>query len=420
MRARLAAVMFAEFLTLVTVCSAVTGDQLLKFYRSRTSESHHPRPEAPGTGPDWANGLPSGAISVIVKAGGCAELKAMRGVNKCWKEEYDASVREITIGMEGPPPNDLFSDRFLSLTKLDMGACIMSESGLSALSGLKKVVSLGLGVCNPDLSQGVLADRRLGCLLTSAGLKQVRSFPLTELYLGSCSNLSASALNNLHGMPLATLSLDFCPQLKDSHLKRLKKLPLTELSLRESGHWDEVNQRHSLSCAGLLALKDLPLTFLNLCATDLRDSDLKGLEELAQLVDLDLSFCGYLTSTSLELLSKLPLRRLVLGGFGQTYLNDRDLELLRAFPLTSLDLSYSRITDAGLALLRGMPLVNLDLSGCLEITIVGMQHLKGLPLARLNAEFSDGQGIGFEELQGLVGDVLPVDVHLTKDEEFLL
>lgn len=67
-----------------------------------------------------------------------------------------------------------------------------------------------------------------------------------------------------------------------------------------------------------------------------------------------------------------------------------------------------------------MPLVSLDLAGCYELSMEGMQHLRGLPLSRLNVCFSAFRGYSYEAIVGLCGDVFPIGCVVTWVDDFVV
>lgn len=381
--------------------------------------------------PDWGNGLPTGILGIVAKAGlegGNEWTKAMRGVCKTWKEEFELSVTKLVIKKDGPPPPPSFSLRFSNLTSLNIGQCIMEGAGLVSLEGLSKVSCLTLGV--PGQGKNTSQGENTGQLarnLRLRGLEHVRHFPLTSLDLSGCEKLYSffmrhHVFDQLQGMPLVRLSLENC---RISTTTSLRGLPLTDLNLAGCC----IGLRASrIPGECLEALSGMPLTRLNL--KDNIFLPLAGVEHLARLplTDLDLgSCCEDFGTSAMVLLHGLPLRRLVLGLWGGA-LSDEGLELLRGCSLKRLDVSYSVITDEGLAHLKhGMPLIiSLNLSYCQFLTMAGMQHLRGLPLARLNVCFKTWEEggreskIGYEAIKVLVGDVLPSDVVITEDPSFVV
>lgn len=51
-------------------------------------------------GVDWGTGLPVDVLALVAQ--GRDDLKAMRGVNKEWREGFELSVTQIRVGPEGP------------------------------------------------------------------------------------------------------------------------------------------------------------------------------------------------------------------------------------------------------------------------------------------------------------------------------
>lgn len=341
-------------------------------------------------------------------------MQAMRGVNHTWKREFEISVTSITINEKGPPPDASFSDRFPSLTILALGECPMEEAGLAALSGLKRLTILNLGTiqhpCRGQLAKAV----------TDAGLNHTLNLPLTNLNLALCRGLSSfglASLGRMH-MSLSSLNLDYC-FVTDACLRMLQCLPLTELSLRNCGsEWN----RGGVSENGLKALLGMPLTRLDLSELDcLTNTSLEHLVGLP-LTDLDLTNCKSLRPGCLFLFKGWSLRRLVLWGLADA-VTDFGLKCLQGMPLEILDLGRCRcggVSGAGLIHLRGLPLVCLNLwepEWKSDLGLFDMQHLQGMPLARLNIPTGN---FSRDSLLDSIGNLLPADVVVTSKCIFLV
>lgn len=380
--------------------------------------------------PDWESGLTADILAIVAKVGleqgfgASGWTKAMRGVCEAWKEGFELGVTKVIIMSNGPPPRLSFSQCFPNLTNLNIGHCYMNCAGLSALVGLERLLSLTIGSPVGRAKEGQLARR-----ITPGGLAHIRGLHLTSLDLSRCEKLFSIFKNgndpllHLQGMPLTMLSLEGC---KVHTISSLQGLPLTDLNLASCklGFWDTQTPGVTLE-----ALGGMPLTRLNLRGYH-GTLNLDGLRHLVgcPLTDLNLGskWLGYkLGSSALLLLGEMPLKRLVLGGWMDD-LTDEGIGHLRGLALERLHISTSEISDTGLAHLAGMPLVSLGLSFCDCLTMAGMQHLRGLPLERLNLCFKDEDGlvwyyeIGSEAVMGLVGDVLPSEVVITEDIEFVV
>jgi serine/threonine protein kinase len=188
-------------------------------------------------------------------------------------------------------------------------------------------------------------------------LKPLEKIPLVSLWLGGCP---VKDLGPLRGMKTLTyLHMEHLPAV--SNLDGLRGLRLKELSCAAM----KVN---------LEALRDMPLTRLELVSCELRD--LKGLQHLRQLKELQLGgHYGHLND--IEPLRGLALERLGLNGVG----GDRvlDLGVLREMPLQTLHLGFCRFRD--LSPLAGKKLTFLSLGSCGEVEDFGF--LKGMPLPKL-------------------------------------
>lgn len=367
--------------------------------------------------PDWRSGLPTGILGIVAKAGlerGNDWTKVMREVCPTWKEEFELVVTKLVIGEAGPLPLPSISIHFPNLTSLDIGRCYMDDAGLGALADLKKVACLTLGmsaIVQPQVGQ-------LPKTLTASGLARVQHFPLTSLDLTWCENIDESVLEScLLEMPLIRLILERCQVRNTSFLQGLPSITDLNLGFCKLSWEDEVTG------SPLEALAYLPLTRLNLefCET----LTPKGLGHVAGLpiTDLDLSWCDgpYFNRDQnvMLVLRGMPLKRLVLEGWADA-LTDESLAHLRGLQLEQLDLRFTNISDAGLVHLHGMPLVSLSLSFTRNVSLGGMQHLRGLPLARLNVRFIWGNGFLYETVVGLVGEVLPSNCVVTKDDDFVV
>jgi hypothetical protein len=125
----------------------------------------------------------------------------------------------------------------------------------------------------------------------------------------------------------------------------------------------------------LPSLRSLGLSFLR----HLTDAGMVHLRGLTQLESLTLSQCDGVTDAGLAHLR--GLERLESLSLDETQVTDEGLGLVRSFPrLRTLNLGQlKQLTDAGLAhvaVLSGLQ--KLFLPGCVSITDVGLEHLRGL------------------------------------------
>lgn len=162
---------------------------------------------------DWAKGLPQGILWQI--AGGRDALKAMRGVNKSWKAEFEGSVTHIEIPRKAPlpPHNGRLARLFPALSHLDIGDSQMKEGSLADLRGLTRLASLSLAPGGPLMRHNQETKKALGRILTGSGLFHLRHLPLTKLVLRGCQKLTNIGLQHLRGMQLAALDLGGCASL---------------------------------------------------------------------------------------------------------------------------------------------------------------------------------------------------------------
>lgn len=121
------------------------------------------------------------------------------------------------------------------------------------------------------------------------------------------------------------------------------------------------------------SLRSLSLSFVN----SLVNSDLKGLEQLQSLQQLEISNCQYLTSSALPYIQKIPnLRSMRFDGLAV----DRDLTPISECSLETLDiLNASTLSDTHLpALARLSSLTRLSLAGSHELSSTALTSLKPL------------------------------------------
>lgn len=201
----------------------------------------------------------------------------------------------------------------------------------------------------------------------------------------SSSRLGAPMLGCLHRFPnLTSLNLGGCRMGEEAlvHLRGLRKLSNLEIAVQPEDYNCPLAKRgHSplalcFTGAGLKHIIGPPLTSLSLrFCRKLIEANLKHLQKLPLLSQLDLRQCEHLTDDGLELLKGVPLTDLDLSECRR--LTDEGLEHLRDLPLTRLDLRGNReITDAGMSHLRKLPLTDLNLGGCTEITGDGFESLQ--------------------------------------------
>lgn len=159
----------------------------------------------------------------------------------------------------------------------------------------------------------------------------------------------------------------------------------------------------------------MPLTMLNLsnCAK-FTDAGLIHLSDMP-LTDLDLGSCYGVTARGLVHLRGKQIGRLGISEWPRVAA-DEALEHVRDFPLSSLDLSSSNVSDWGLGQLRGVALTSLNLSRCDDLTVEGIMQLRGMPLRQLTVHESKGfKRSGYDVVFGLVGDVFPHNMELNED-----
>lgn len=185
------------------------------------------------------------------------------------------------------------------------------------------------------------------------------------------------------------LTLDLSgTKVTDNGLQFLKLVP-NLIGLRLS--------RTSITGAGLVHLRGLPLEGLHLANTKISESGIQAIGEFHDLIALDLSFTA-INNDALKPLQKLKnLQYLYMISAAA----DSELEHLKELQLKELWMETSPITDAGLAHLEGMAsLTHLGLKQT-KVTDAGLTHLKGLKqLIRLDLP-SQVTDAGLEHISGL-------------------
>lgn len=254
-------------------------------------------------------------------------LKEMRLVNKSWQAGFEGSVTTMKVKVEGP---------LLPPTEL-FGQRFFA------------LTSLDLGgspVAEADLSQ-------------LAGLKRLRTLILGEADPDDYEFMSHGELQHwlkadrlfelLGGLPIQHLDLCRCQEV--TSLEGLRGLALTSLDL-------------------------------TLCSSELIKA---GFEPLMGMPLLHLNFGDCHTSPSLDSLRGLPL-----SSLGLKVAVGENLEVLRGWPLTSLNLFKADFSDEDLEPLRGLPLTDLNISSNRCVTSIftgsGLEYLRNMPLSSLNLQ----------------------------------
>lgn len=290
--------------------------------------------------PDWDQGLPMEILEAV--AGGCNELRAMRGVSQTWQAVFEASVKSIKVSRKGAllPSASSLALRFPGLTSLDIGESQIDEISIGGLSSLPRLASLTLG--RPWGARGPVGPGRKAPLadrLTDVGLNGLQGLHLTSLNLAGLGSYTNAGLRNLKGMALTSLNLSHAHLITDAGLEYLQGMPLTHLDLTSC---DGVNGE------GFGFLQESPLA--SLMCEEIEDSSLCLLQPLP-LTELSIRFCHRLSEGALRQLRGVPLTQLSLGY-------------------------YERLEDTGLAHLKYLPLVRLSLVACNRVTGAGVEVLR--------------------------------------------
>lgn len=313
--------------------------------------------------PDWDKDLPLDILSQV--AGGCDELKIMRGVSKTWKEGYENSVTKIRIYEDCPvlPADGSFHAQFSLVTVLHLEYCKVRKPELQNLGGMKRLAFLSL---KPPFR----LPNPLSSMVGDDDLEPLRRMQLSGLDLSDCCRIGNASMQKLRGMHLEFLGLSHCRNLGNTALKLLRGGPLTKLDL-------------------------------SFC-DNLSNEGLASLQGLSRLSDLNLEGWSQLTGEGLRNLGGLPLTKLNLGGC--VGLSNGDFIHLKVLPLSKLRLfRCAFLSGVGLAHLQGLQITDLNLQHCVffdEPDVLG--HLSGMPLEYLNLVDSFFSG-GVECLFPLLG-----------------
>ncbi|KAI5014368.1 hypothetical protein ZWY2020_055758 [Hordeum vulgare] len=278
---------------------------------------------------------------------------------------------------------------FTSLKELQLSCCKISDCGVSYLRGLSKLSHLNLEGCAVtaacleaisglaslvllNLNRCAICDE--GCLVKlkvlNLGFNHITDaclVHLRELINLECLNLDSCkiGLRNLHSMNLSFTVITDIGLKKIAGLNSLKSLNLDNRQITDNGlaalttltgltHLDLFGAR--ITDAGTSCFRCFKgLQSLEACGGLITDAGVKNIKDLKALTLLNLSQNGNLTDKTLEIISGLT-------------------------SLVSLNLSYSRVSNAGLHHLR--PLQNLR-SLSLDSCKVTACEVKKLQLAAL-------------------------------------
>ena len=289
-------------------------------------------------------------------------------------EEKVAEVKKVVKeGVEEPEaervvkkaPLDVVNHIIQMLIEGDVAVLDESEQNLPS-----QIVDLDLSRFSKSLTDDILAQ-------------VVQAFPnVTTLNLGNCKNITDKGLKHLDVLKkLISLNLQGCEKITDEGLKYL-------------GSFESRTFLESLSLQGCKLITDKGLKQL--------DGELTG------LISLNLQECDKITGKGFVYLDSFPkLASLNLSNtlFGQ---QEEDWENLKNLEyLSSLDLSYTQITNKGLEHLKTFKsrtsLKSLNLTRCRQITDEGLKSVGSLEnLASLNLQ-KCGKiiGSGLQYLKGL-------------------
>jgi len=200
----------------------------------------------------------------------------------------------------------LFADWQLQPEVLSIAESNISDAGLSALAGLRRLTRLDMSRCTR---------------VTDAGVKFLAHLPLRSLSLFCCYRITDCAIASLSSCPLEELSLVSCKRVTDASIIHLRESPirsllLTGCAITDSGvaelqHLKNLSSlslsRCPISNSALGHLSGLPLVALELVSVSISSSGLLQLRSLP-LRKLFLKDCAKLSErTIVRCLSGLPL-----------------------------------------------------------------------------------------------------------------
>ena len=187
--------------------------------------------------------------------------------------------------------------------------------------------------------------------VTDAGLAEIASLPLKVL--GPPTTVTDSGLATLSAMRLESVDLGCCEEVTD---------------------------------AGVIYFAKMSLKFINL------------------------SDCEGVTGSCLGYFAKMPLRTLIMDG---SSLSDDEMVHMKTFPLESLGIAATFVTDAGLKHLEGLNIRSLDMNECDNIKGHGLVHLKVLPMLQ-SLNLSGCEQLcdeGLEHLAGISPTIRTIDLR---------
>jgi serine/threonine protein kinase len=297
-------------------------------------------------------------------------------------------------------PNDAAAATAFADVFLRQNATILAGSMIQSQNQLLAFYKRTIDAAWPGAGQQLTMDKNGNCTLVLAARKDVvdlsplKGMSITALHISQCP---ITDLTPLRGLPLQTLAVSHCGGI--AHLTPLQGMRLTSLQLWGNGQIQDLAPLRgmplsTLSLMGcpvedLAPLQGMPLTSLSLHAC-VRVRDLTPLKGM-RLTSLNLDACPVKDLTPLQ---GMALRSLVLSHhpfkldwtpFQGMPLNQLDisqmafppnLQTIRGFPVTSLNLMSSDIED--LTPLQGLKLVSLNVSFCPRVT--DLRPLRGMPL----------------------------------------
>lgn len=205
--------------------------------------------------------------------------------------------------------------RALPIERLSAEGSYISEDGFDDLAALN-LLELGLGG-NRHLDR---MDRLLKCLKGSR---------LNKLDLSDLGCFRSADMKFLRGLALEELVLRL-NHISERHLLYLADLPLKKLDLSFTSGFTGASLRR-------LCEMGLPLESLSLSGVELSNDDLRCLQRLPFLKELDLYGSDWLNDAGVAELSGLQLRRLdITSDSGDSLLTDACIPYLAALPLEYL------------------------------------------------------------------------------------
>lgn len=302
-------------------------------------------------------------------------------------------------------PSNLL-DEFLA--DLDFHSTQCCNESLKALMNLTSLKKLNLSNCHKITNEGLqyLPKKSLEELflfdfnesnsieITSEGIKYLQEISLNSLSICTSDEVTFQDIENLK--KISTLQqLNLCLQnITTNSLQCLQGLPLKKLSLMNS----------EITCEMLQSLQGTSLELLDLSECCISDKELKFLQEMKELQEVNLSLESDISQQGFQYLKFIPIKKLDLTNCEISHNKLLELRGLHIKELLINDLGEDSpdIIDDGLKFLKGMPLESLIFQEGDLFTESIFEHLKDYPLQKLEISlYGQITSQGFRHLYGM-------------------